>query len=261
MAQAEILLFKNIQVVVERKSFRKSLSVYLYPDRPVTVRASRMTSQKMILDFLKSKETWIEKHFSKIQNQKRQWNPPRIIKFNQEFPLMGKNLRIRPVITLGSKYFFSRTEDDLLLHVPRDHWSEEVYRKEFPQLAGKLREFYKKEGIREVTKRVALYSSSMNLTPKLLRWHEPKTRWGSCSSRGSIQFNWRMIVFDIDLIDYIVVHELSHLQHMNHSKEFWTLVGKILPDYKERTQKIKDQQMLTEFLSFSENSDCKEIAI
>ncbi len=66
-----------------------------------------------------------------------------------------------------------------------------------------------------------------------------KTRWGSCSGKGNLNFNYKIIFLPEELQDYIIVHELCHLKEMNHSKNFWALVAKQVPDYKDRINKIK----------------------
>lgn len=69
---------------------------------------------------------------------------------------------------------------------------------------------------------------------------DQKTRWGSCSSRGTLSFNYRLIFAPPEVLDYVVVHELCHLTHMNHSKEFWNKVGSVMPDYNIHRKWLKD---------------------
>lgn len=68
---------------------------------------------------------------------------------------------------------------------------------------------------------------------------DQKTRWGSCSSRGTLSFNYRLIFAPPEVLDYVVVHELCHLTHMNHSKEFWNKVGSVMPDYNAHRKWLK----------------------
>ena len=68
-----------------------------------------------------------------------------------------------------------------------------------------------------------------------------QTRWGTASADGRIRLNWRLIHFRPSVIDYVVVHELSHLQVMNHSPAFWDTVGQVLPDYSARRAQLKDE--------------------
>ncbi|MDE7353337.1 MAG: M48 family metallopeptidase [Acetatifactor sp.] len=69
---------------------------------------------------------------------------------------------------------------------------------------------------------------------------DQKTRWGSCSSRGTLSFNYRLIFAPPGILDYVVVHELCHLTHMNHSKDFWDMVARVMPDYRVRKQWLRD---------------------
>ena len=68
---------------------------------------------------------------------------------------------------------------------------------------------------------------------------DQKTRWGSCSAKGNLNFNWKLVLMPPEILDYVVVHELAHRLQMNHSAAFWAEVGKILPDYRERRQWLK----------------------
>ena len=69
---------------------------------------------------------------------------------------------------------------------------------------------------------------------------DQKTRWGSCSSRGTLSFNYRLIYGPAGPLDYVVVHELCHLTHMNHSKDFWNMVERIMPDYRIYKQWLRE---------------------
>jgi predicted metal-dependent hydrolase len=75
---------------------------------------------------------------------------------------------------------------------------------------------------------------------------EQKRRWGSCTSRGDLYFNWRLAMAPPGIIDYIVVHELCHLAHKDHSRKFWDLVGSILPDFKKRKKWLKENGLKLE---------------
>ena len=67
-----------------------------------------------------------------------------------------------------------------------------------------------------------------------------KTRWGSCSSQGNLNFNNRLLLVPEELVDYVVVHELAHRKEMNHPNAFWNVVEKYMPDYKERRKKLRE---------------------
>ena len=87
---------------------------------------------------------------------------------------------------------------------------------------------------------VKRYSKKMNLFPSKVSFRFNKTRWGSCSYKNSIVFNYYLSKLPIELIEYVVVHELAHIEHKNHSKKFWDLVEKYLSDVKIRRKKLRE---------------------
>ena len=91
-----------------------------------------------------------------------------------------------------------------------------------------------------VRERIEKYSPELNVAPAKIFIKNQKTRWGSCSTKGNINLNWLLVMTPLEIIDYVIVHELSHLKVMNHSQEFWTLVESILTDYKERRKWLKE---------------------
>jgi hypothetical protein len=147
------------------------------------------------------------------------------------------------------KPFAAIQESELRLHIPRNSWSADVLTSEHPELLSAIRDFYKREAIKKISDRVEFWSGQMKLFPKVLKFREQKTRWGSCSSRGVINFNWRLIVFRPEIIDYVIIHELAHLQHMNHSRSFWGLVESHCQSYGILMKELRDSQYLCEFLT------------
>jgi len=91
-----------------------------------------------------------------------------------------------------------------------------------------------------IPKRVEYYHSLTGGNYTKITIRDQKTRWGSCSTNGTLSFNYRLMLAPPRVLDYVVVHELCHLTHMNHSKDFWNMVASILPDYKEYRKWLKD---------------------
>jgi predicted metal-dependent hydrolase len=80
--------------------------------------------------------------------------------------------------------------------------------------------------------KASYYAKQMDTDYGRITVREQKTRWGSCSSKGNLNFNWKLMMMPEPIIDYVVIHELAHRKHMDHSKNFWLEVEKVLPDYR-----------------------------
>jgi len=103
-----------------------------------------------------------------------------------------------------------------------------------------LESWYKARAQEVIQRRVELYCQELGwkVPPVLVR--NQKKRWGSCNAKGELRFNWRLIMAPLELLDYVVVHEMAHLKVLNHSPRFWRLVEQIMPDYKERHQALNE---------------------
>lgn len=88
--------------------------------------------------------------------------------------------------------------------------------------------------------RAAYFSERMGVDYGRITIREQKTRWGSCSSKGNLNFNWKLVLLPMELLDYVVVHELAHRIEMNHSPKFWSVVEKELPEYRELRRQLKN---------------------
>lgn len=99
--------------------------------------------------------------------------------------------------------------------------------------------FYKQEALRILPEITQQYAQNMQLFPSKISFRKARSRWGSCSNSDAISFNYLMMKLPLPVIQYIVVHELSHIRHKHHQKKFWELVGNYLPDYKEHRSELK----------------------
>ncbi len=107
-----------------------------------------------------------------------------------------------------------------------------------------ISEEVRREGIERAKRifpeRTAYFAKRMGVDYGRITIREQKTRWGSCSSKGNLNFNWKLVLLDPELLDYVVVHELAHRREMNHSVAFWKVVEAELPDYRERRRRLKE---------------------
>ena len=96
------------------------------------------------------------------------------------------------------------------------------------------------EGAERFHQKTAFWAARMKVSYGRITIRDQKTRWGSCSSRGNLNFNWRLLLMPERVMDYVIVHELAHRREMNHSAAFWQIVETYLPDYRERRQWLKE---------------------
>ena len=97
-----------------------------------------------------------------------------------------------------------------------------------------LKRFYYQKCKALVEKRLQLYQSHFKIKPRSFRISDSNSTWGTCDSMRQLTFNWKLAMAPLQVIDYVVVHEMCHMVHMNHDRSFWRLVGKIIPDYEQR---------------------------
>ena len=118
------------------------------------------------------------------------------------------------------------------------------FKKTFPKKLGKKHYLqHKNQALELATSRTHFFNETYQVVFNKIKIRNQKTRWGSCSTKGNLSFNYRILFLSEKARDYIIVHELCHLKEFNHSKNFWALVEKVFPDYAEIRKEIKNNKL------------------
>ena len=210
-----------------RRSRRKTIALIIEQDGTLEVRAPRQMTDKQILDFVQSKAKWIRKRQVAVQSGP----PPHTYQQGEEFYYLGKLYPLRHVEKQRLTVQFNGKSIDLRISG-------------LPDAAAWIEGWYRFQAREYLTERLAHYERVYGFMYKSLRINGAQTRWGSCNAqRGSLNFTWRLMMAPPEIVDYVVVHELCHLRHPNHSPAFWMEVEGIMADYKQRRKWLKDNGM------------------
>lgn len=204
---------------------RKTIAVQITKEGTVVVRAPRIASRRRIEAFLLEKRDWIEASLQSVRARMEKYAPV-VIQPGAALPYCGKILTLRP----SARADFLLQEDALCL--PADAVSDDLVR------------FLRAQANALFMQRIAYFSARMGVSITGMRLSCAQARYGSCNAQDTIHLAWRLIFFPLDEVDYIVVHELSHVRHKDHSAAFWEEVAAVLPDYKERQKRLREDQGL-----------------
>lgn len=240
-------LEKKFHVKIDRKPYLRHLRFYVKPNGTVRVVAPQNRKEEMIFKELKDHLPWIEKcdhQFSKL----RQKFPKKIFTSGQKFPFLGEEFILNIKASDFKKPFIQFDLDQLQFFYP-EKW-DHLKRTEKRQLLKKaLSKFYYEKAVLHLNRRVRILSEQVKLYPKKITFRNQKTRWGSCSPDTSISLNWKLITFGERTIDYVIIHELCHIKHPNHSQRFWTLVQSHCIDFKRIDKSLNKLQYAADFLA------------
>lgn len=209
--------------VIYRK--RKTMTITVEAPDKVTVVVPVGMKEEVIKSNVRRKVDWIVKkleEFKDVKNtsiKKKFVNGESFMYLGKGYPLqieLNDSLQVPEVkLYRGKLIIYTPTEDEEFLKIVVEKW-------------------YREKAKEIINERVGYYHYVIGVKPAKVTIKEQKKRWGSCSSLGNLNFNWKLIMAPPAVIDYVVVHEMAHLVHLNHSRDFWNLVESILPDYKER---------------------------
>lgn len=198
-------------------------------DGILRITVPRGLPQKELMDLIKKNTTWIREHYNLARPL-----PPVEEGIRDGAPLryMGQKLTLR--LEEGPKGRVTIEQTAKHLHLKADPSLTPA------DIASVLTHWYREEARSVLTEKTATLAALMNVSFKKIFIKDQKTRWGSCSAKDNINYNFRLVMAPESIIDYVAVHELAHLTHPNHSREFWDLVGRHCPHYKEARKWLKE---------------------
>ena len=220
----------NIQIV---RSKRKSISLHI-KNEEIILRAPDYTPRVMLKAFALSKIEWLRKHLARMQTTPKV--QPKSYQDGEQWLFFGEKFRLKISTSVQSKTYFDQEQAQLHIYIGNRVKSIDAFIKK--QVAS----WYKQQGTEYLAKKLVTLSIQMQLEPKGHVVRDYKARWGSCSAKGDLSFNWRIFMAPTEVVDSVIVHELAHLKHFNHSKQFWSLVYSACPNYKEQHEWLKTHQ-------------------
>ncbi len=159
-----------------------------------------------------------------------------------ELPLLDERLRLQVVVDAQLSLFETGDADSRRLgHVERRGQRLRVEVRAAEQSAGRrlLERWYRGRADELLSARMAPMAEALGVRYERISVRAQRTLWGSCSARGTISLNWRLVLLSTRLADYVLAHELAHLKEMNHSPAFWSLVARVVPDYRQRRRDLE----------------------
>ncbi len=222
MNKPDSFLLDDIVVEVIR-SRRKTLSIEV-GHHGVKARAPMRMRHGSIVEFVIAKQNWVKRHLDALPEIKPD------LRLEDGAQLLFGGLSFELSVALGSSKPVYISLDSIVVPIKQSHLPLER------SIGNKLIRWYKTVAYQELERKVAHYSRLMNIpTDKSLsiKVRDYKRRWGSCDSKGALSFNWRIVQAPTEILDYVVIHELAHCHEFNHSKRFWDIVTRQMPNWKE----------------------------
>lgn len=210
------------------RSRRKTLSLQVKSGQ-VYVRAPHHVDEHTIESFIKNKNAWLK---AKIAEQNQ------TIDLCCDFSQGSQLFLLGQLVTLNLVIGAENDQSDVVLKIVENgqqtlnvHFSTRIHEKlqsplqSATAVKNKLERYFSEQANAIIPPKVSYYSQLTNLSPVSIKIRKYTARWGSCNNKGQLSFNYLLMMLPMHVIDYVIIHELCHLQHLNHSKDFWQLVS------------------------------------
>jgi len=225
----EEVLGLRVEVV---RSIRRTAALHIIGS-DLQVRVPEHVGDERVAAFLQRKRPWIRSKVAEIQLLPPHRNKELVS--GESFPYLGRHYRLK--IQEGHQVGVCLSGGYLKATIrPTEQGEQREVR-----IQQYLQNWYRSRALERLQEKANRYAQQIGVTPTGVSVRNFKSRWGSCDKKGQVVFNWNIIKAPHAIADYVVVHELCHLIHPNHSKEFWQLVGRHDPAYAEHRQWLKER--------------------
>ena len=218
-----------------KRGKRRTIGLSVGPEG-LSVSAPRWTPQAEVDALLQQKSRWVLDKLQQARERAGELARARTVWADGcRFDYLGRaaTLRLDPTQDLAQRLHPGEGETPAVLSLRLARQASEQ------QIRDAAHAWLMRQAKALFAERLAHFAPALGVSYKTLRLSSAGTRWGSASADGSIRLNWRLIHLSLEMIDYVVVHELSHLRHMDHSPQFWDVVASVMPDHAQRRQALK----------------------
>lgn len=207
------------------RSKRKTFALEIKQDATLIVRAPEYASAEAIQRVVYKKRFWIREKQEFMRRKYRKITPKEFVN-GEGFLYLGKFHKLNIVDNAKSPLNFNG-----VFELSRDH---------IQQAKELLIDWYKEQAYTKISERISWYSSISGLSYNRISITDAQKRWGSCSPGGNLNYSWRLIMAPLRVVDYVVVHELAHLEEKNHSDKFWSKLRIMLPEYEQHKKWLEE---------------------
>ena len=232
--RAPVLEYNGISIVVVRRRYQKTMRISVHKSGKVKVSCRMGIDDHSVRAFIQENSQWLERCLNKFR-EFRDSHPTKKFVEGEKFPFMGRDYIWR----------WSQEPTGSPIHLSYPYLNAVPSSINFKRV---MRNLYEDKANYYLPRRLSYWAENMQLSYKNFRIKSFRSRWGSCNAKGEISLNWKLMVFPPEVIDYVLVHELAHLVHLNHSKSFWLTVLSFCPQYKKHREFLRKHQSLCEFL-------------
>ena len=223
-ALADVNIYKDIEYQL-KKSDRKTTSLYIERDGTVSIIAPAPFNLEKIEQIIESKRRWIYRGLAEWEDLNRTRIHREYVN-GESFVYFGRQYRLQLVDKQEAALLFYQGQFKLL-------------KDEIPNAPEHFKAFYKAKLQKKLSIRLKQYQSKFKQQASDIRVMELQNRWGSCTAKGVVHFHWKCAMLPLSVLDYLIVHELAHLEDKNHSPAFWRSVEKVMPHYEEAKTWLK----------------------